>query len=61
MQINGILDKASGVMAAFGKVAESAGLDLRPDSDGIETALIHFFTDRDSREPASALLKVGGV
>ncbi len=59
MQINRVLDKTSAVMDALAKVAESAGVDLRSDSDGIERALTDFFTDRDARESASAALKAG--
>ncbi|SLI88040.1 Uncharacterised protein [Mycobacteroides abscessus subsp. massiliense] len=57
MQLSRILDKTSAVMDAFARVAESAGVDLRPDSDGIERALTDFFTDRDARSSASAVLK----
>jgi len=54
MQINKVIDKTTAAMTALAKTAESAGIDLRPERDGIERALTHFFTNLDTRESASA-------
>lgn len=59
MQLNTTLNKAGAAMDALTKEADSSGIDLRHDADGIESALIDFFTDRDAREPASAVLRAG--
>lgn len=57
LQLNKVIDKVSAAMDALVETAEAAGIDLRPDSDGLERALSEFFTDRDARESASAVLK----
>lgn len=57
LQLNKVIDKVSAAMDALVETAEAAGIDLRPDSDGLERALSAFFTDRDARESASAVLK----
>lgn len=59
LHLNNVIDKVSAAMVAITETAEAAGIDLSPDSDGLERALSDFFTDRDNREPASAVLKGG--
>lgn len=59
LQLNKTIDKAGSVMDVFTATAWAAGFDLGPDADGIELALVDFFTDRDAREQASAALKAG--
>ncbi|PVA66177.1 hypothetical protein [Mycobacteroides abscessus] len=59
LHLNNVIDKVSAAMAAIAETADAAGIDLRPDSDGLESALSDFFTDRDGRESASAVLKGG--
>ncbi len=59
LQLNKTIDKAGSVMDAFTATTWAAGFDLGPDADGIELALVDFFTDRDSREQHSAALKGG--
>lgn len=46
-------------MDAFTATAKAAGFDLGPDADDIELALVDFFTDRDTRGLASAVLTGG--
>lgn len=57
LQLNKNIDKAGSVMDALTATADAAGFDLGPDADGIEVALIGFFTDRDSRDESSADLR----
>lgn len=57
LQLNKTIDKTSAVMDEFTATAKAAGFDLGSDADGIELALVDFFTDRDSRDKASAVLK----
>ncbi|WP_078345151.1 hypothetical protein [Mycobacteroides chelonae] len=59
LDLNNVIDKVSAAMDAITETAEAAGIDLRPDSDGLERALSEFFTDRDTRDEASAALKAG--
>ncbi|MFV8236355.1 hypothetical protein D2E98_25790 [Mycobacteroides abscessus] len=59
LHLNNVIDKVSAAMDAITEAAEAAGIDLRPDSDGLERALSEFFTDRDTRDEASASLKAG--
>ncbi|SHY52815.1 Uncharacterised protein [Mycobacteroides abscessus subsp. abscessus] len=51
------LDKADAVMDELAATAEADGFDLGPDTDGIEVALIKFFTDPESRDESSAALR----
>lgn len=57
LQLNKNIDKAGSVMDALTATADAAGFDLGPDADGIELALVDFFTDRDSREESSAAIR----
>lgn len=57
LQLNKVVDKTSAVMDEFDETAKAAGFDLGPDADGIELALVDFFTDRDSREESSAAIR----
>lgn len=59
MQLNDTIDKVDATMAALEQTADAAGIDLRPDVDGLERALSDFFTNRDGRDAASAVLKGG--
>lgn len=59
LQLNKAIDKTGSVMDEFTATAEAAGFDLGPDADGIELALMDFFTDRDNRDEHSAALKGG--
>lgn len=59
LQLNDTIDKVEAAMQALTETAEAAGIDLRPDVDGLERALSEFFTDRDARNEASAVLKGG--
>ncbi|CPU22493.1 Uncharacterised protein [Mycobacteroides abscessus] len=57
LRLNKSIDRASSVMDAFTATAKSAGFDLGPDADGIELALVDFFTDRDTRGESGAALR----
>lgn len=57
LQLNNVIDKVGDAMDALIETAEDAGVDLGPDADGIELALVDFFTDRDSREESSAAIR----
>ncbi|MBF9351376.1 hypothetical protein HA138_16570 [Mycobacteroides chelonae] len=59
LQLNKTIDRAGSVMDEFTATAEAAGFDLGPDADGIELALMDFFTDRDNRDGHSDVLKAG--
>ncbi|MBE5514409.1 hypothetical protein [Mycobacteroides abscessus] len=59
LQLNKTIDKTSAVMDEFTATAKAAGFDLGSDADGIELALVDFFTDRDSRDESSAVIKAG--
>ncbi len=59
LHLNNVINKVTAAMDALKETAEAAGIDLRPDSDGLESALSDFFTDRDSRDGASAALMAG--
>lgn len=59
LQLNKTIDRAGSVMDAFTETAKASGFDLGPDADGIELALVDFFTDRERRDDASAVLKAG--
>lgn len=59
LQLNKTIDRACSVMDAFTETAKASGFDLGPDADGIELALVDFFTDRERRDDASAVLKAG--
>lgn len=59
LQLNKNIDKAGSVMDALTATADAAGFDLGPDADGIELALMDFFTDRDGRDEHSDVLKAG--
>ncbi|SKO29561.1 hypothetical protein [Mycobacteroides abscessus] len=59
LQLNKSIDKAGSVMDMFAETADAAGFDLGADADGVELALVDFFTDRDAREQASAALRAG--
>lgn len=61
LQLNKSIDKASIAMDELTATAKAAGFDLRPDADGIEVALVEFFTDRDSREESSAAIRASGA
>ncbi|MDM3950334.1 hypothetical protein [Mycobacteroides abscessus] len=57
MQLNKVIDKVSDAMAAITATAAAAEFDLGPDIDALERGLSEFFTDRDARVCASAVLK----
>jgi hypothetical protein len=57
LQLNRAIDRAGSVMDEFTATADAARFDLGPDADGIEMALVKFFTDRDSRVESSAALR----
>ncbi|WP_286150614.1 hypothetical protein [Mycobacterium sp. D16R24] len=57
LQLNKTIDRADSVMDAFTATAKAAGFDLGRDADGIELALVDFFTDRDSRDESSAAIR----
>lgn len=57
LHLNNIVDKTAGAMDALTETAEAAGLDLGPDADGIELALVDFFTDPESRAESSAAIR----
>lgn len=59
LQLNKVIDQVTAAMDALKETASAAGIDLRPDSDGLERALSDFFTDRDSRDESSAAIKAG--
>lgn len=60
MALNESIDKASAVMDALTETAEDKGVYVDDgDLDQLERALSEFFTDRDAREPASAVLTGG--
>lgn len=59
LQLNKAIDRAGSVMDEFTATAEAAGFDLGLDADGIELALMDFFTDRDNRDEHSDVLKAG--
>lgn len=59
LQLNKTIDRAASVMDEFTATAWAAGFDVGPDADGIELALVDFFTDRDSRDGHSDALKAG--
>lgn len=59
LQLNKTIDRAGAAMDAFTATAEAAGFDLGSDADGIELALVDFFTDREHREQHSAVIKAG--
>ncbi|MBV0920638.1 hypothetical protein KC238_25615 [Mycobacteroides chelonae] len=59
LQLNKTIDKAGSVMDEFTATAEAAGFDLGPDADGIEMALVDFFTDRERRHEHSDVIKAG--
>ncbi|SIN10727.1 Uncharacterised protein [Mycobacteroides abscessus subsp. abscessus] len=59
LQLNKTIDKTSAVMDEFTATAKAAGFDLGSDADGIELALVDFFTDRDSRHERSDVIKAG--
>lgn len=59
LQLNNVIDKVTAAMDAIKESAEDAGIDLTPESDGLEQALADFFTDRDARGVASAVLTGG--
>lgn len=59
LQLNKAIDRAGSVMDEFTATAEAAGFDLGPDADGIELALMDFFTDRENRDEHSDVLKAG--
>lgn len=59
LQLNKTIDRVGSVMDEFTATAEAAGFDLGSDADGIEVALIEFFTDRERRDEHSAALKAG--
>lgn len=59
LQLNKTIDRAGSVMDEFTATAEAAGFDLGPDADGIELALMDFFTDRENRDEHSDVLKAG--
>lgn len=59
LELNKTIDKTSAVMDAFTATAEAARFDLGSDADGIELALMDFFTDRERRDEHSAALKGG--
>lgn len=61
MQLNTVIDRVSTTMDALNETAEDTGVYVdAADLDHLERALSEFFTDRDAREPASAVL-TGGV
>ncbi|SIG07107.1 Uncharacterised protein [Mycobacteroides abscessus subsp. abscessus] len=57
LQLNKTIDRAGSVMDEFTATAEAAGFDLGPDADGIELALMDFFTDPESRAESSAAIR----
>lgn len=57
LQLNKVIDKVTAAMDALKETAATAGIDLRPDSDGLERALSDFFTDRDNRDESSAAIR----
>ncbi|ORA64135.1 hypothetical protein [Mycobacteroides franklinii] len=61
LQLNKVVDKTSAVMDELAATAEADGFDLGPDTDGIEVALIKFFTDPESRDESSAVIRATGA
>ncbi|KRQ29824.1 hypothetical protein AOT83_26310 [Mycobacteroides sp. H001] len=61
LQLNKAIDRAGSAMDALTETAEAAGFDLGPDADGIELALVDFFTDRDTRDESSAVIRATGA
>lgn len=61
LQLNKTIDRAGSVMDEFTATAEAAGFVLGPDADGIELALVDFFTDRDTRDESSAVIRATGA
>ncbi|SLE90458.1 Uncharacterised protein [Mycobacteroides abscessus subsp. abscessus] len=59
LQLNKAIDRAGAVMDEFTATADAAGFDLGSDADGIELALIRFFSDRDNRDEHSDTLRAG--
>ncbi|AMU27662.1 hypothetical protein [Mycobacteroides abscessus] len=59
LQLNKTIDRAGSVMDEFTATADAAGFDLGPDADGIELALMDFFTDRERRDEHSDVIKAG--
>ncbi|MFV8181819.1 hypothetical protein BKG82_02290 [Mycobacteroides chelonae] len=59
LQLNKAIDRAGSVMDEFAATAEAAGFDLGLDADGIELALMDFFTDRENRDEHSDVIKAG--
>lgn len=59
LQLNKTIDRAGFIMDEFTATADAAGFDLGSDADAVELALVDFFTDRDSREESSAVIKAG--
>lgn len=57
LQLNKTIDKAASVMDEFTATAWAAGFDVGPDADGIELALVDFFTDRERRDEHSAAIR----
>ncbi|MDM2382286.1 Uncharacterised protein [Mycobacteroides abscessus subsp. abscessus] len=60
LQLNKVIDKTSAVMDALSETAEDTGVYVSDvDLGHLERALSEFFTDRDSRDESSAVIKAG--
>lgn len=57
LQLNKVIDKAGRAMVALNDTAAQFGIDLGPDAERIELALMDFFTDREGRDEHSAVLR----